>query len=143
MTCPAPDRPLVTFALFAYNQEQYIREAVEGAFSQTYEPLEMILSEDCSNDRTFEDKRATVLLMNHYAQLGLAIGGPVLLAAGLLALASVSMIGASTASLVLAAITGVLGLRVVLSKVGPDTGLARRISGLLAAINWPIPGRSR
>jgi len=30
------DRPLVTFALFAYNQEQYIREAVEGAFSQTY-----------------------------------------------------------------------------------------------------------
>lgn len=48
------DRPLVTFALFAYNQEQYIREAVEGAFSQTYEPLEIILSDDCSTDRTFE-----------------------------------------------------------------------------------------
>ncbi len=47
-------RPLVTFALFAYNQEQYIREAVEGAFSQTYEPLEIILSDDCSSDRTFE-----------------------------------------------------------------------------------------
>lgn len=51
---PASDRPLVTFALFAYNQEQYIREAVEGAFSQTYEPLEIILSDDCSSDRTFE-----------------------------------------------------------------------------------------
>ena len=25
------DQPLVTFALFAYNQEEYIREAVEGA----------------------------------------------------------------------------------------------------------------
>ncbi len=49
-----PDRPLVTFALFAYNQEKYIREAVEGAFSQTYEPLEIILSDDCSSDRTFE-----------------------------------------------------------------------------------------
>lgn len=49
-----PDRPLVTFALFAYNQEKYIREAVEGAFSQTYEPLEIILSDDCSTDRTFE-----------------------------------------------------------------------------------------
>lgn len=48
------DRPLVTFALFAYNQEQYIREAVEGAFAQTYEPLEIILSDDCSTDRTFE-----------------------------------------------------------------------------------------
>jgi len=50
----APERPLVTFALFAYNQEKYIREAVEGAFSQTYEPLEIILSDDCSSDRTFE-----------------------------------------------------------------------------------------
>lgn len=48
------DRPLVTFALFAYNQENYIREAVEGAFSQTYEPLEIILSDDCSSDSTFE-----------------------------------------------------------------------------------------
>lgn len=48
------ERPLVTFALFAYNQEKYIREAVEGAFSQTYEPLEIIMSDDCSCDRTFE-----------------------------------------------------------------------------------------
>ena len=48
------ERPLVTFALFAYNQERYIREAVEGAFAQTYEPLEIILSDDCSTDRTFE-----------------------------------------------------------------------------------------
>ena len=49
-----PDRPLVTFAVFAYNQEKYIREAVEGAFSQTHSPLEIILSDDCSSDRTFE-----------------------------------------------------------------------------------------
>lgn len=47
-------RPLVTFALFAYNQERYVREAIEGAFSQTYDPLEIILSDDCSSDRTFE-----------------------------------------------------------------------------------------
>ncbi len=55
-TAPAggADRPLVTFALFAYNQEDYIREAVEGAFAQTYSPLEIILSDDCSADRTFE-----------------------------------------------------------------------------------------
>ncbi len=48
------ERPLVTFAIFAYNQENYIREAIEGAFSQTYEPLEIILSDDCSSDKTFQ-----------------------------------------------------------------------------------------
>ena len=48
------ERVLVTFAIFAYNQESYIREAIEAAFSQTYEPLEIILSDDCSTDRTFE-----------------------------------------------------------------------------------------
>ncbi|WP_161626627.1 glycosyltransferase family 2 protein [Desulfatiglans anilini] len=48
------ERPLITFALFAYNQERFIREAVEGALSQTYFPLEVILSDDCSEDATFE-----------------------------------------------------------------------------------------
>jgi glycosyltransferase involved in cell wall biosynthesis len=52
-TASSEKRPLVTFALFAYNQEHYIREAVEGAFSQTYSPLEIILSDDCSSDSTF------------------------------------------------------------------------------------------
>lgn len=47
-------KPLVTFALFAYNQEDYIRESVNAALSQTYSPLEIILSDDCSTDRTFE-----------------------------------------------------------------------------------------
>jgi glycosyltransferase involved in cell wall biosynthesis len=45
--------PLVTFVIFAYNQEDYIRAAIEGALSQTYEPLEILLSDDCSTDRTF------------------------------------------------------------------------------------------
>jgi glycosyltransferase involved in cell wall biosynthesis len=49
--------PLVTFAVFAYKQERFIQEAVEGAFSQTYSPLEIILSDDCSPDRTFEIMR--------------------------------------------------------------------------------------
>ena len=47
------EQPLVTFALFAYNQEQYIHEAVQGALTQTYQPLEIILSDDCSTDKTF------------------------------------------------------------------------------------------
>jgi len=44
---------LVTFTIVGYNQENYICEAIEGAFAQTYEPLEIILSDDCSTDRTF------------------------------------------------------------------------------------------
>lgn len=48
------NRPLITFMILGYNQEQYIGEAVAGAFSQTYSPLEIILSDDCSPDRTFE-----------------------------------------------------------------------------------------
>lgn len=47
-------QPLVTFSVFAYNQERFIREAIEGAFAQTYQPLEIILSDDCSSDRTLE-----------------------------------------------------------------------------------------
>jgi glycosyltransferase involved in cell wall biosynthesis len=48
------EKPLITFFVCAYNQEHFIREAVEGAFAQTYSPLEIILSDDCSPDKTFE-----------------------------------------------------------------------------------------
>ncbi|HCH1012714.1 TPA: glycosyltransferase [Vibrio parahaemolyticus] len=47
-------RPLVSFIVVAYNQEKYIEEAIRGAFEQTYEPLEIILSDDNSPDKTFE-----------------------------------------------------------------------------------------
>lgn len=46
-------KPLLTFAVAALNQEQFIQEAVEAAFAQTYSPLEIILSDDCSEDATF------------------------------------------------------------------------------------------
>lgn len=59
---PAPkdEKPLVTFALFTYNQERYIAEAIQGALSQTYSPLEIIISDDCSTDRTWEIVRREV-----------------------------------------------------------------------------------
>src|SRR5262245_4305370 len=46
-------RPLVTFYVMAFNQERFVREAVEGALRQTYSPLEIVLSDDCSTDNTF------------------------------------------------------------------------------------------
>jgi glycosyltransferase involved in cell wall biosynthesis len=46
--------PKIAFILLAYNQESFIREAVHGALSQTFSPLSIILSDDCSPDNTFE-----------------------------------------------------------------------------------------
>lgn len=48
------DRPLVSYMVFSYNQEDFIRDAIKGALEQTYEPMELIFSDDCSEDRTFE-----------------------------------------------------------------------------------------
>lgn len=45
--------PLVSYVLYAYNEEKFVREAVESAFSQDYEPLEIFLSDDGSTDGTF------------------------------------------------------------------------------------------
>lgn len=49
----ATARPLITFALFSYNQQAFIKEAVEAAFAQDYQPLEIIISDDCSTDATY------------------------------------------------------------------------------------------
>ena len=46
-------KPLLSYLLFTYNQENYIREAVESAFAQTYSPLEIIISDDHSTDNTW------------------------------------------------------------------------------------------
>src|SRR5688572_21544439 len=48
------DKPLLSLIVSCYNQEPFIQEALAGAFSQTYSPLEIIISDDCSGDRTFE-----------------------------------------------------------------------------------------
>ena len=51
---------LVSFCLFTYNQEAYIKDAVESALNQTYSPLEIIISDDCSQDATFQIIEETV-----------------------------------------------------------------------------------
>jgi len=45
--------PLATMFITAYNQEDHVAAAIEGAFAQTYRPLEIVLSDDASADRTF------------------------------------------------------------------------------------------
>lgn len=48
------DKPLVTISMMTYNQEKYVRDAVRGLLGQTYEPLEIVISDDCSTDKTWE-----------------------------------------------------------------------------------------
>lgn len=48
------EKPLISYVVTAYNIEQFIRESIECAFDQTYSPLEIVLSDDCSTDGTFE-----------------------------------------------------------------------------------------
>lgn len=48
------ERPLVTLALTCYNHERYVEAAAQGLLSQTYGPAEIILSDDCSSDRSFD-----------------------------------------------------------------------------------------
>jgi len=73
--------------------------------------------------------------------LGL-LGLHAVLAVALLALALVAPFAAAAASLILAAATGLIGLRVVLVKIGPGGRLASRLARLYAAIGWPIPETS-
>lgn len=69
MTCTAtpassgtshPLRPLVSILLIAYRQERIVADAVRGALAQTWSPLEILISDDCSPDRTFDVIQATV-----------------------------------------------------------------------------------
>jgi glycosyltransferase involved in cell wall biosynthesis len=47
-------RPLLSLLSICYNQESFIREAVDGALAQIYSPLEIIFMDDHSQDRTFD-----------------------------------------------------------------------------------------
>jgi glycosyltransferase involved in cell wall biosynthesis len=45
--------PSVTFLLLTYNHERYVREAVLAAFAQDYHPLQIVISDDASPDKTY------------------------------------------------------------------------------------------
>ena len=49
-----PTLPLVSFCVKCYNQRQYIEAALDGAFAQTYRPMEIVISDDGSTDGSDE-----------------------------------------------------------------------------------------
>ena len=46
--------PAVSIGMPVYNGEKYIREALDSALSQTFEDFELLISDNCSTDKTGE-----------------------------------------------------------------------------------------
>lgn len=74
------DLPRITFFVMAYNQEDTVRQAIDGAFSQSYPNLEILITDNCSTDQTFAimqdmvaryDGPHTVVLNRNDANIGL------------------------------------------------------------------------
>lgn len=46
-------KPYVSLIVLFYNQEDFVKDTLDGVFSQTYENMEIIISDDASPDGTF------------------------------------------------------------------------------------------
>ena len=64
----ADEKLLATFLVCAYNQEGIVHEAISGAFSQTYSPLEIIISDDFRLTIRSKSPRAWPLLTKGLTQ---------------------------------------------------------------------------
>jgi len=47
-------QPLVSIIVITYNSSKYVLETLESAKAQTYQNIELIVSDDCSTDNTVE-----------------------------------------------------------------------------------------
>lgn len=48
------EQPLVSIIVITYNSAKYVLETLESARAQTYQNIELIVSDDCSTDNTIE-----------------------------------------------------------------------------------------
>jgi glycosyltransferase involved in cell wall biosynthesis len=72
--------PKVSFLLLCYNQERFVKDAVQGALDQDYANIEIIISDDASSDSTMEiinevvslnKKNKEVIVRKNESNLGL------------------------------------------------------------------------
>ena len=48
------NNPLVSINVITYNSSKFVLETLESAKAQTYQNIELIVSDDCSTDNTVE-----------------------------------------------------------------------------------------
>jgi glycosyltransferase involved in cell wall biosynthesis len=48
------ENPLVSVLLLCFRHEQFVAEAIDGLLGQTYSPLEILIFDDCSPDKTVD-----------------------------------------------------------------------------------------
>jgi len=48
------DKPLVSIIIPTYNRANYLEKAIESVLKQTYENIEIIVSDNASTDNTME-----------------------------------------------------------------------------------------
>lgn len=75
------EAPLVSILVPAYNHEKYLDDTMKGILAQTYTNLELIITDDCSTDHTYQrieewssklkEKFDTVLIIHHEKNKGL------------------------------------------------------------------------
>jgi glycosyltransferase involved in cell wall biosynthesis len=47
-------KPLVSIVIPTYNREDFVKEAIESALSQTYSNIEVVVVDNCSTDKTWD-----------------------------------------------------------------------------------------
>ena len=57
--------PLISIAIATYNGEKYLEEQLDSIYAQTYKNIEVIVTDDCSSDKTVE------ILKKYYKSHGL------------------------------------------------------------------------
>lgn len=46
--------PLISIAIATYNGEKYLKEQLDSIYAQTYKNIEVVVTDDCSTDKTVE-----------------------------------------------------------------------------------------
>jgi glycosyltransferase involved in cell wall biosynthesis len=46
------ESPLISIVMLCYNHERFVAESLDGVLAQTYSPLDIVIVDDCSRDKT-------------------------------------------------------------------------------------------